>query len=87
MLKNLKIEKSCILHGDLYHLFKENWPNDDNFGIITYRSINAHLPSILLSKPKSEWDIAFHSASELLIELPTKLELLNKIHSNSTYWD
>ena len=41
---------------------------------------------MLLSKTKSEWDIAFHSASELLVELPTKLELLKKIYSNPTYY-
>ena len=41
---------------------------------------------MLLSKIKMKWDIAFNSASELLVELPTKLELLNKIHSNTTYY-
>ncbi len=86
LLKNLNIENSCILHGDYYHLFKENWPNDDNFGIVAYRLIKSYLSSMLLSTTKSEWDIAFHSASELLVDLPTKLELLNKIHNNPSYY-
>ena len=41
---------------------------------------------MLLSKTKSEWDLAFHSASELLVELRTKLELLNKIYGNPIYY-
>ena len=41
---------------------------------------------MLLSTTKSEWNIVFNSASELLVDLPTKLELLNKIHNNPSYY-
>ena len=40
---------------------------------------------MLLSTANSEWDVAFLSASELLVEIPTNLELLNKIHNNQSY--
>ena len=39
-----------------------------------------------LSKTKTEWEISYLSASELLVGLPSKLELLNKIHSNPNYY-
>ena len=67
-------------------MFKENWPNDDNFGIISYRLIKSYLSSILLSKTKNEWGIVFYNASELFVESLTKLELLKKIYSNPTYY-
>ena len=32
LLNNLGIQNSCLLHGDYYHLFRENWSNKKNFG-------------------------------------------------------
>ena len=35
-INNLGISKTCILHGDFYHLYKENWPKTENFGSVVY---------------------------------------------------
>ena len=41
---------------------------------------------MLLGKTKSKWNITFHLASELLVESPTKLELVQKTHVNPVYY-
>ena len=33
LLENLNISDTCIIHGDYYHLMKENWPKPENVGI------------------------------------------------------
>ena len=76
LLNNLNIESTCILHGDYYHLFKENWPKANNFGTVVFRMIKSHLSRMLLSRSKSEWDKAFLEASQKLNAHPLKMELL-----------
>ena len=86
LLQNLGISNTCILHGDYFHLYKENWPQPQNFGIVVFKLIKAQLSTMLLSKTKSEWDKAFEEASVLLQAHPLKLELLEKIHSDPQYY-
>ena len=86
LLLNLGISDTCILHGDFYHLFKENWPKPENFGIVAFRLVKPYLFKMLLSKTETEWDLAFQEASQKLTAYPTKLELLKKIHGNPSYY-
>ena len=86
LLENLGISHSCILHGDFYHLFKENWPKPENFGISIFRIIKPHLYKMLLSKTVAEWDNAFNEASNKLIGHPVRLDLLRKIHADPDYY-
>ena len=86
LLTNLGIEHSCILHGDFYHLYKENWPKAENFGSVVYKIIKPQLYKMLVSKTKSEWDTAFNEASNLISGHPLKLELLQQIHSDPNYY-
>jgi len=86
LLENLNISDTCILHGDYYHLFKENWPKPENFGTVVFRKIKPQLSKMLTCRTKLEWDTAFNEAKELITEHPLKLELLNKIHSNPDYY-
>ena len=67
LLLNLGITETCILHGDFYHLYKENWPKPENFGITVFRLIKPYLLKILLSKTKTEWDNACNQASSTLV--------------------
>ena len=86
LLDNLGITKTCVLHGDYYHLLKENWPSPENFGVVVYRVIKPFLSAMLLSKTESEWESAFQSASQALLPYPHKLELLQAIHSDPEYY-
>ena len=67
LLINLGIENSCLLHGDYYHLFRENWPNEQNFGTTIFRLIKSYLFATLLSETEEDWKRAFESAASLLI--------------------
>ena len=86
LLQNLSIEHSCVLHGDFYHLMKENWPKPHNFGIVVFRLIKSFLAAMLTSATEEEWDSAYQSAYELITEHPSKVDLLNKIYNNPQYY-
>ena len=86
LLNNLDITVSCILHGDYYHLMKENWPKPENFGSVVFSLIKPHLIKMLLSKTKSEWDLAFNEASSKIQAYPLKLELLQNIYNDPDYY-
>ena len=86
LLENLNISNSCILHGDYFHLFKENWPKSENFGRAAFNLIKAQLSKMLLSKTKEEWDKAFSEAKEILVPYPTKLSLLQNIYDKPKYY-
>ena len=80
------INDSCILHGDYYHLFRNVWPNDVNFGLVIYGKIKSELQKMLLCKTKEEWDIAYSQARMKIHNYPDKVELLDRIYSNPTYY-
>ena len=86
LLTNLGITDTCILHGDFYHLYKENWPKSNYFGSVVYKLIKPQLYKMLVSKDKTEWDTAYEEACKLLDTHPLKLELLQKIYSNPNYY-
>ena len=86
LLINLGIQNSCLLHGDYYHLFRENWPNEKNFGTTIFRLIKCSLSAMLLSETEEDWVRTFESAASLLIGHPHKLELLQKIYNNPGYY-
>ena len=86
LLDNLGISDSCVLHGDYYHLFKENWPKPENFGSTLFRLVKPYLQKMVFSKTKLEWDNAFLAASEKLAAHPLKLELLQGIYTNPNYY-
>ena len=74
------------MHGDYFHLFKENWPKNENFGRTAFNLIKAQLSKMLLSKTKEEWDKAFSEAKQILLPFPRKLSLLQNIYNNPTYY-
>ena len=86
LLDNLGISNTCILHGDYFHLYKENWPKPENFGAVTFKVIKSQLSKMLTCSKQSEWDKAFKEASEKLIAHPLKLELLEEIYANPEYY-
>ena len=86
LLTELGIEESCILHGDFFHLFKENWPKQTNFGSKRFNLVKEYLQSMLLSKTRMEWDTAFQYAAAKLQQYPRKLELLKEIYNNPRYY-
>ena len=86
LLSDLKIKDTCILHGDYHHLYNKVWPNSDNFGQHIYVKIKSHLKKMLLCENKSQWDIAYLQASEILKDYPSKLDLLTSIYNNSSYY-
>ena len=70
LLKDLGISDSCILHDDFFHLYKENWPKPHNFGIKCFNVIKEYLKAMLLSKNRSEWDLAYQYAKLKLNHYP-----------------
>ena len=86
LLINLGIQHSCVLHGDYYHLMRENWPKPQNFGIVVFRLIKSFLASMLTSTTEEEWDNAYHSAFAKITAHPSKVSLLNKIYNNPQYY-
>ena len=84
LLLNLGISQTCILHGDFYHLFKENWPKPENFGSVVFRLIKPHLMKMLLSKTEGEWDTAYEEASHKILAHPLKLELDPKYYAGKS---
>ena len=74
LLSNLDIQDTCLLHGDYYHLFRENWPKTENFGPTVFKLIKPYLYSLLLIKTKPECERALVSAREKLIGHPCKLD-------------
>ena len=85
-LTELKIQNSCILHGDYYHLYKQVWMNNENFGMVLFGKIKSELSKMMLSKTRDEWDNAYNQARTKLCEYPDKLELLEGIYDNPTYY-
>ena len=86
LLKDLGISDSCILHGDFYHLYKENWPKQHNFGTKCFSIIREYLKAMLLSKDRSEWDSAYQYAKLKIKEHPKKLTILKDIYDNPQYY-
>ena len=75
LLQNLGVSQTCILHGDFYHLYKENWPKAENFGTVVYKLIKSQLSKMLTCKTKVEWDTAFKEASDKIIAHPLKQDI------------
>ena len=87
LLVNLGIEDSCILHGDYFHLYKENWPKSTNFGTSAFKLIKPFLSLMLLSETVGGWERAYENAKNKLgYSYPSKIEVLDKIHDNPEYY-
>ena len=82
LLVNLKIQDTCVLHGDFFHLYKEVWPKKENFGSTVYSLIKGYLKIMLSSSTEDEWSRAYNEARLRIIRMPLQLELLDKIYSN-----
>ena len=53
LLDNLGIRETCILHGDFYHLYKENWPKPENFGTVVYKILKPYVFKMLVCRKES----------------------------------
>ena len=82
----LGIENFCVLHGDFFHLYREDWPKNEGFGSICYDLIKNHLRKMLLSSTEDQWDQAYFGARKLISTEPTKVEKLDAIYKNPEYY-
>lgn len=86
LLSALGIERSCLLHGDYYHLMYENWPMENNFGQVVFNSIKTELRLMLSSLTKHNWDNAYLSARDKISEYPDKIKILDAIYNDPKYY-
>ena len=78
LITNLGIAETCLLHGDFYHLYKENWPKANYFGSVVYKLIKPQLYKMLVSKDEDEWDTAYNEACKLLDAHPLKIKIITR---------
>lgn len=71
-----------MLHGDRYHLLNKVFP--ETFGN-QYNSITPFL-TLMLDGTKEEWDTAFELASNMLESHPNRLQSLQNIHKDPSYY-
>ena len=86
LLIALGIDRTCVLHGDYYHLFHEEWLSPNNFGPILYPQIKQYLDLMLNSKTKDQWDIAYQNTKDILYNHPDKVETLDQMHYDPEYY-
>jgi hypothetical protein len=86
LLEALGIDGSCLLHGDYYRLTYEVWPHVESCGPLVWQDIGPCLRMMLLSRSKKDWDESYHNAVRLLQADPLKLEKLDKIYGNPSYY-
>ena len=86
LLTALGIERTCVLHGDYYHLLYEVWPLEKNFGQVLFLKIKQELVLMLNSLTRDHWNNAYNSAKNILINHPDKLELLDEIYNDPQYY-
>ena len=84
ILRDLKIEDTCVLRGDHYHLLQEVWPKF--FGQTVFRQISFQLETLLNTEDEKSWDDAFSSAVHVCSNDAQKMQYLEDIHNNPQYY-
>ena len=82
LLEELKIEDTCILHGNYYHLLNKVFP--ETFGS-KFNSIRTFLQAMMTSD-EDGWHLCYENAMRGLQSYPEKAAALTKIHSNPQYF-
>ena len=84
VLSQLKIDQSCTLRGDYYHLYTLVWPKA--FGQNNFMRIKNFLKGMLESHTMKEWEGSYGSARSHLLHLPHLAEKLDSIHELPSYY-
>ena len=85
LLNMLKIEDTCLLRGDYYHLMKEVFPTSEFFGTHVMNLIEKDLRNMLLTSKEAEWNASYSKIVEVLKDDPAKIRKLDKIKDNPSY--
>jgi hypothetical protein len=80
----LGIQETCLLRGDYYHNMSEVFPK--KFGEHFFAIIKAYLKAMMESKTEEEWMSAYFQAKQRISFRPDKVELLDGIYENPTYY-
>jgi hypothetical protein len=83
ILVDLRIEETCTLQGDYYHLINEVWPA--TFGVHLYQRICGHLDRMLLGT-KDEWEVSYSSAKTHLLNDAEKFSALEEIYQDPSHY-
>jgi hypothetical protein len=78
------IQETYLLRGDYYHNMSEVFPK--KFGEHFFAIIKAYLNAIMESKTEEEWTSAYSQAKQPICFRPDKVELLDAIYENPTYY-
>ena len=73
LLQRLKIQDTCTLRSDYWHLTTEVFPKEYNFGPQFYPLIKNNLRKMLLSDTKAEWDTAYNECKRMFSRLSTQI--------------
>jgi hypothetical protein len=86
----LGIQETCLLRGESYHHMSEVFPK--KFGEHFFAIIKAYLKAMMESKTEEEWTSAYSQAKQRIQAKqsicfrPDKVELLDGIYENPTYY-
>jgi hypothetical protein len=80
----LGIQETYSLRGDYYHNMSEVFPK--KFGEHFFAIIKAYLKAMMESKTEEEWTSAYFQAKQRICFRPVKVELLDGIYENPTYY-
>ena len=86
LLVDLGIHNTCVLRGDYYHLMNINWPDEMSFGKQCFPLIREHLKKMFLGNSETEWHFAYKNARLLIANHPTKVDKLDAIFNNPSYY-
>ena len=84
LMTTLGIQETCLLRGDYYHNMSEVFPK--KFGEHFFAIIKAYLKAMMESKTEEEWTSAYFQAKQRICFRPDKVELLDGIYENPTYY-
>ena len=86
ILELLKIENSCLLRGDYYHLMEQVWPLPENFGQPLMSQIAPFLRMMLLSRNRLTFVQSYDNAVKFVKNDPLRMAKLNMIRNNESYY-
>ena len=86
LLHQLRIDQTCTLRCDYWHVINEVLPKEHNFGKLCYPIVECYLKNMLTCDTEQEWNQAFNEAKLLLRDHPTKVDKLIEIHQRPSYY-
>ena len=84
VLSKLKIDQTCTLRGDYYHLYTQVWPKA--FGQNNFMQIKNFLKGMLESRTIKDWEESYKSARSHLLHLPHLAEKLDSLYELPSYY-